>query len=190
MHPDVTRKELFAYVAGVLDPPRTLEIEEQLLYSHTLRARLKDARSSIGDTSGERDAWRIPPPGIHGKNTLRVTTEAAGVMRRELQERSRVAVWIPEDVNLRRRIAVLFESPGGWEVVFPTEPAEEVELSVLPLGEDGRRRLEIVLRLGTQRWAVALPQTIDWSAPDPWEATRKQIASGEVPLSTLQFSAP
>jgi hypothetical protein len=194
----ISDADLFAYLAGVLDPGRAREIEEKLSCSATLAARLNTASMALRDPELPGPSWRIPPPGLAGgRAPMRLQPEVASVMADGPRPGDRVKLWIrPTKEPESRIVVVLMQKPEtGWTVVFPSGPGEEIDLASLPSREDGARRLDVVLQdfPGTQRWAVALPAkgtTIDWEQPDEtrWSDVKRALECGEIPVSSVEIS--
>ena len=188
----LTDATLHAWMAGALEPPDALVVEEALSEDPALLARVSALRTEI--TQPVADPWRIPPPGVPGGRVgLQLRSHHVAVFGGGLRPGDRFELRIPplEDSD-SRRIVVLRQQAEGWRVLFPTEPEDRVVLAELPLA-DGEHVLELSAGpvAGVQRWAVALPPlstAIDWAADElsRWHHTLQAVASGEVPCASAE----
>jgi len=192
--PTLSEAELWALLAGALDPGRAQRASELIAASPELQVRLSQLRQELDKASVQpAPRWRIPPPGIRSGRAsfgleLRLETMlGAG----PLQPGDRFVLLLDDVDDESRTVVVFFQEPTGWEVLFPLSQEEILLVRELPQDHDGRRRLELVARdqPGQQRWAVAQldPEyALDWSLPaeERWREVRKGIVQGRVPVTS------
>lgn len=188
----LTDATLHAWMAGALEPPDALRVEEALRQDPALLSRVSVLRAEL--IEAPTDPWRIPPPGVPGGRVgLQLRPHQVAVFGGGLRPGDRFELRIPALLDAdTRRVVVLRQHADGWQVLFPTTPEERVALAELPLA-DGEHVLEVSAgpQAGTQRWAVALPPlstAIDWAADEltRWRDTLKAIAAGEVPCASAE----
>ena len=183
---------LHAWLAGALEPPRALEVEEAMRREPGIAERL--ARLRALQTEPRADPWRIPPPGIAGGRAgIRANVEHAAVLGGALRAGDRFELVMDDLPDAAARwVVVLRRETAGWRVVFPTEPEDQMPLAALPL-DDGVRRLALTASAAPrQRWAVALPAasvSIDWTLGEAarWEPVIAGVQDGSIPTASVEL---
>lgn len=160
---NVSDRELAAFVADALDPPRREEIARALAASPALRKR-RDALSqqSPPPRHSTRPALTMPPPGVG-----LLSGAPVAVMGEALPW---VRVTMPASGADDDRVVALERREGLWEVVSPLEPGEVVTAGELPV-EGGLRQLDLGASPGAERLGVVL---VPSRVPIPWEKPHEQ----------------
>lgn len=197
--PEDLRSQLILYLAEVLDPPDSAEIERRLEAEPGLAQELAVLRSTRAEPEPlQIPAWRIPPPGVQiGFGDEKIVIAAAPVLSEgPIRIGSRIRLQLPslDDAGLRE-LVVLRRAGGAWTVLSPRQPSEVVRLSQLTRQETGEHVLDLTVPgpPGRSRVAVALPMIggIDWklSASERWSMLQRDLALGEVPLVSFDLEA-
>ncbi len=185
------------YVHGTLSPWRTALVEAAAEADPELRAAL----AALAEPSEPADqlpgGWLFPPPGVSIGPTVSFAVDRPVHLgeSRPLRPWERFLVHVGPVLDAdQRRIVVLLRRPGGWSVLSPTDPAEDLRLSDLPRRADGRTALRLPAQpiAGQQRWAVALPPREpgpDWSLPpeERWRPLQEAMEADLVPVFTFEI---
>ncbi|HHO49437.1 MAG TPA: hypothetical protein ENK18_00865 [Deltaproteobacteria bacterium] len=192
------RSLLIQYLAEVLDPPDTVELERLLEAEPALAHDLAVLRSTYRPPEPPQlPAWRIPPPGVQIGFGGAVSILSAPVLSEgAIRIGSRVRLQLPplDDAALRE-LVILRRCGGAWTVLSPRDPSEVVRLSQLTRQPSGEHLLDLTVPgpPGRSRVAVALPMIggIDWQleASERWAPLQRELALGEVPLVSFELDA-
>jgi len=190
----VSDSELSAYMDGLLEPHRALEVSELVDALPSLQRRLAGLRRPLSTRRARPRRWYLPPPGLAvGRRPVQgqVRTGVFGETLRpgDAFEVALTGVVEPE----RKRVRVLLWLDGDWQVVFPSRPEEELTADRLEQGADGERIVELVADQAppVQRWAVVLDPTdaaVDWSAgnDERWQHLLEAVETGEASVSVVE----
>lgn len=176
---------LHAYLAKALDPARTLEVDEEMQADPELAVRLSLLAGALRTPERPIPTWRVPPPGVTAWQLGLGSTPVLG--EDQIRPGDRFRLVLDPAVGSERQVVLLFREKADWSVVYPQEPDDEVTLGELPRAGENIA-LDVVARgqAGLQRWAVALPnRRANWDAADRWGWLREAIASGEVPIMSM-----
>lgn len=197
---DLPDRTLLAWIAGALEPGRAADVEEALRASAALRARLQLLVASGPAPTPGGPRWVVPAPGP-GWGLARAApgAQAGAWLADDLHVDEPFALLLrPREPAERRRVVVLREAEGGWEVAWPLAEAELRRLDELPAEADGARRLPLRAgpRPGAQRWvAVLVPEgaEIAWELPagPRWQELMDALAvDPDLALHTSAWFAP
>jgi hypothetical protein len=168
----VSDRELLAYAADALEPPRKLELQRLLAADPALARRLRELQErglrralqagpprAQGWHTSLPSGWVLPPPGLG---------ELVGSPAPMMGEQSRlVRLSWPATSAEDDWVLMLERLWGDWQVVAPLAEEELVRVGQLPL-VDGQRQLELAAGPSADRvGAVLVPARYqpDWALP-------------------------
>lgn len=175
-----TRRALGAF--GLLDPPEALALAEE-------EGLPEPAPPTPAHTTS---GWRIPPPGFG----LPTRTQRPATLRGGPGTDDTVEVIVSDLADASDRyVVVLSRERGQWRVLSPRGPSELRTLAEAARPVEGGLMLELHTGARGHRLALAFPTRDlppDWErAPARrWAPLREAIASGKVPLSSVQVDEP
>jgi len=175
----MNRNTLLKFVGGGMDLDQRAAALEQIAADPMLMAQITLLRAELEPPTPNASRWAIPPPSLSG-----FPATASHMAMGGGQGHTVFFSW----ESLDEQVVVLMDQGDGWELLFPTDPSEALTVGELPQRPDGRRVLELVLPKADSRWAILLPQTLEW--PEPMEALRRALYAGQVPTATVSISAP
>ena len=161
------------WLAGGLDLDRRPELSARIAEQPELMLRLSEVMRELEAEVPEAPRWRVPPMPVG--MTLRAASMTMGPSRGHT-----LAFDTPEP---HRLVVVLWDRGEGWTPLFPATSAEQITAAELPVDTDGRRLLDVVRPEQRVRWAVLLPEDLDW--PDPWPELQRALTLGRVPVATV-----
>lgn len=177
----VSDRDLAAWLAMALEPPRHLEIARALAASPALVARLE--RLSHATPEPQRSSWILPPPGLGA-----FTSAPVAVMG---DEAPWIRIALPQTAAPTDRVLVLERQQGEWTVISPNSPSETLTVADLPQ-EESVRQLDVAPNSHAERIGVVLVPAfvvIDWNEPPEtrWEALMEGVLSGNWLVGTLSL---
>lgn len=168
----VNDAELRALACGAMDPARALAVNEEIAADPALAARFARIRDALA--AATESPWRIPPPRL---GSFSLQSAPAMVMGTS----SRIRLTIPRDAAPPHHLVVILGLyDAAWEPLFPASAGEAIHLS--DLATEGEDYVIDVVK-GPTRWAIALPESIDWSAG--WQGLQTDIAAGRTAVAAL-----
>ncbi len=182
---------LLAWLAGALEPGRSLEIQAEVAASPDLRVRLERLRALTAEDRPLAPAWRLPPPG-HGQGLPALARAAAALSRPTVTAGGRLRLSLPAGLDPQAIVLALWRGPDDWELLSPTGPDDLLRVADLPQ-EDDRPWLDLRVREvpRRQRFALAVAPAdtvIDWSAPAAtrFAALQQAMLEGRLPAMSVE----